>query len=108
MRSMPSRQMIDDGRGKEVMLLRDAWYVIHGGSYLDICRALKYWGWRAHHMSGALHPRAPRNPPNLPAEGIAPRAGGPCEVGFIVKDCDMSMAGARSRDGDRHRLDSHA
>jgi pimeloyl-ACP methyl ester carboxylesterase len=89
-----ARQMVAEGRGKELMLLPGWWYVITAESYLDYSSKLPdVLALSARITCPVLYIRGDKEPAHIyPAEEFAARAGGPCEV-RIVKDCDHFYGG---------------
>src|SRR5882672_18643 len=89
-----ARQMVAEGRAKELMLLPGWWYVITAESYLDYSSALPDVLALAPRITcPVLYIRGDKEPAHIyPAEDFAARCGGPCEV-RIVKDCDHFYGG---------------
>jgi len=89
-----AESMVAEGRGHELMLLPDWWWVISADSFLD----------RSNNTPDILEEAPKVRCPTLylrgdkeakdiyPAEDYAARAGGPCEV-RIVPDCDHFYSG---------------
>jgi len=89
-----ARQMVAEGRGKELMMLPGWWYVITAESYLDYSRELPDVLALAPRITcPVLYIRGDKEPAHVyPAEEFAARAGGRCDV-RIVKDCDHFYGG---------------
>jgi len=89
-----ARQMVAEGRAKELMLLPGWWYVITAESYLDYASQLPDVLALAPRVTcPVLYIRGDKEPAHIyPAEEFAARAGGPCDV-RIVKDCDHFYGG---------------
>ncbi|MGU3492622.1 alpha/beta hydrolase [Xanthobacteraceae bacterium A53D] len=89
-----AERMVAEGRGRELMLLPDWWWVISAESLLD----------RAHNtpdtLENALRVRCPtlylrgdkESPVGYPAEAYAERATAPCEA-WVLPDCDHFYTG---------------
>lgn len=95
--SEKARNLVRDGRGRELMLLPGWWYVTSAASFvdaLDDCPDLLELAPRI--SAPVLYVRGDREPRDLyPAEAFAQRAGGACEV-QIVPDCDHFYGGRES------------
>jgi pimeloyl-ACP methyl ester carboxylesterase len=89
-----ARQMVAEGRGRELMFMPGWWYVITAESYLDYCSNLPDVLALAPDIKcPVLYIRGDREPANIyPAEEFARRAGGQCDV-RIVEDCDHFYTG---------------
>jgi len=89
-----ARQMVAQGRAKELMLLPGWWWVITAESYLDYCAELPDLLALAPRIAcPVLYIRGDQEPAHIyPAEEFAARAGGRCDV-RIVKDCDHFYGG---------------
>jgi pimeloyl-ACP methyl ester carboxylesterase len=89
-----ARQMVAEGRGKELMLLPGWWYVITAESYLDYASQLPdVLALSSRIKCPVLYIRGDKEPAHIyPAEEFAERCGGPCDV-RIVKDCDHFYGG---------------
>jgi pimeloyl-ACP methyl ester carboxylesterase len=89
-----ARQLVDEGKGKELILLPGWWYVSSAASFvdaLDNCPDVLELAPRV--SCPVLYLRGEREPRELyPAEAFAGRAGGPCTV-QIVPDCEHFYAG---------------
>jgi pimeloyl-ACP methyl ester carboxylesterase len=89
-----SRTMVNEGRGRELMLLPGWWYVTSAASFVDALENCPDVLQLAPRIGcPALYLRGDREPRELyPAEGFAGRAAGRCDV-EIVPDCDHFYAG---------------
>jgi pimeloyl-ACP methyl ester carboxylesterase len=92
--SLAARRAVEEGRGKELMLLPGWWYVTSAASFVDTlenCPELLEAAARI--RCPILYLRGDREPRELyPAEAFAERATGPCTV-RIVEDCDHFYRG---------------
>ena len=89
-----AKQLVSQGRGKELMLLPGWWYVTSAESFLDLLTEVPDVLALAPSIScPSLFLRGDREPASLyPAEEFAKRAAGDCTV-KIVPDCDHFYAG---------------
>src|SRR4030095_11321646 len=89
-----SRTMVNEGRGRELMLLPGWWYVTSAASFVDALENCPDVLQLAPRIGcPALYLRGDREPRELyPAEAFAGRAAGRCDV-EIVPDCDHFYAG---------------
>jgi pimeloyl-ACP methyl ester carboxylesterase len=89
-----AKAMVDEGRGKELILLPGWWYVTSAASFVDAlqnCPDVLELARRV--RCPVLYLRGDREPRDLyPAEAFAELSGGPCSV-EIVPDCDHFYAG---------------
>lgn len=80
-----ARKLVAAGRGKELMLVPNWWYVLSAESYVDRFTTMPDTFELAPkikcpvlYVRGSLEPKEP-----YPAEGYQERAGGPCEVAIV-------------------------
>ena len=89
-----ARQMVEEGQGRELMLLPGWWYVTSAASFVDAlenCPDVLALAPRV--RCPVLYLRGDREPRGLyPAEAFADLSGGPCNV-EIVPNCDHFYAG---------------
>jgi len=89
-----AKAMVDEGRGKELILLPGWWYVTSAASFVDAlenCPDVLEHAPRV--QCPVLYLRGDREPRELyPAEAFSRLSGGPCKV-EIVPDCDHFYAG---------------
>jgi pimeloyl-ACP methyl ester carboxylesterase len=89
-----AKAMVDEGRGKELILLPGWWYVTSAASFVDAlenCPDVLEHAPRV--QCPVLYLRGEREPRELyPAEAFSRLSGGPCKV-EIVPDCDHFYAG---------------
>jgi len=89
-----AKAMVDEGRGKELILLPGWWYVTSAASFVDAlenCPDVLEHAPRV--QCPVLYLRGDREPRELyPAEAFSKLSGGPCKV-EIVPDCDHFYAG---------------
>jgi pimeloyl-ACP methyl ester carboxylesterase len=89
-----AKKMVDEGRGRELMLLPDWWWVITPEAFLDRCYNTPDT------VENAARVRCPslyirgskEEPKSYPAEDFAANAGAPCDV-RILPDCDHFYTG---------------
>ena len=86
--------MVAAGRGRELMLLPDWWWVISAESFLDRARDTPSTIANASRVRcPSLYLRGDQEAPaSYPCEAFAERAGAPCEV-RIIPDCDHFYTG---------------
>lgn len=86
--------MVEMGRGKELLLLPGWWWVISAESLLDYSRYMPATLDNAHKITApVLYICGDQEPPELyPAEAFAAVCAGPCEVS-IIPDCDHFYTG---------------
>ena len=89
-----SKRMVNEGRGKELMLLPGWWYVASAASFVDALENCPDVLELAPRIGcPVLYLRGDREPRELyPAEAFARRSGGPCSV-EIVPDCEHFYSG---------------
>jgi len=89
-----AKAMVDEGRGKDLILLPGWWYVTSAASFVDALENCPDVLELAPRIGcPVLYIRGDREPRELyPAEAFAERSGGPCSV-QIVPDCDHFYAG---------------
>lgn len=89
-----AQEMVDDGRGDDLMLLPGWWYVITANSYVDRMSSMPSTVETAAHIScPTLFIRGDQEiPAAYPAEDYAAKAGGPVDV-EIVENCDHYYKG---------------
>lgn len=86
--------MIAQGRGRELMLLPDWWWVISAESFIDRVRATPSTIANASRIRcPSLYLRGDKEAPaSYPIEAFAARAGAPCET-RVIPDCDHFYTG---------------
>jgi pimeloyl-ACP methyl ester carboxylesterase len=84
-----AREMVKDGRGRELMLMPGWWYAISAESFLDrLTETPDVLEFAPRVTCPVLYLRGDQEPRfAYPAEDFQARAGGPCTV-EIVPDCD--------------------
>jgi pimeloyl-ACP methyl ester carboxylesterase len=89
-----AQEMVDNGRGDDLMLLPGWWYVITANSYVDRMSSMPSTVETAAHIScPTLFIRGDQEiPAAYPAEDYAAKAGGPVDV-EIVENCDHYYKG---------------
>jgi pimeloyl-ACP methyl ester carboxylesterase len=91
-----AREMVEAGRGRELILLPGWWYVASAESFLDLENCPDILELAPRISCPVLYLRGDREPRDLyPAEEFARRCGGACTV-EIVADCDHFYAGRES------------
>jgi pimeloyl-ACP methyl ester carboxylesterase len=83
-----AQALVAAGRGRELMIMPNWWYVISAESYVDRSTTLPdILALAPRIRCPVLYVRGSLEPPDVyPAEGYAERAGGPCEVAIVEGD----------------------
>lgn len=98
-----ARQMVAEGRGRDLMLLPGWWYVSSAESFLELENCPDILDLAPKIACPVLYLRGDNEPRELyPAEAFASRASGPCTV-EIVPDCDHFYVGREAEVTDRVR-----
>ena len=88
-----ARELVDAGKGRELMLLPGWWYVTSAASFLDLENCPDVLELAPQIRCPVLYLRGDKEPRDLyPAEEFARRCGGECTVA-IVPDCDHFYVG---------------
>lgn len=88
-----AKKLVDEGRGRELMLLPGWWYAATAESFLELANCPDILELAPSIRCPVLYLRGDKEPRDLyPAEEFARRSGGPCTV-EIVPDCDHFYAG---------------
>lgn len=88
-----AKQLVDAGKGRELMLLPGWWYVASAESFLELANCPDILALAPRIRCPVLYLRGDQEPRELyPAEEFARRCAGPCTV-QIVSQCDHFYAG---------------